>query len=344
MRFYIHIPFCVSKCSYCSFASVTNQSNVIKYFEALNLDLERFLPLKNNIKSIYFGGGTPSLINAKYYKNIFDKFKNYIDNETEISIEANPNSLTYEWIQNMLDYGVNRISLGVQSFNDKKLLFLNRAHTSKIAIEKIMMLKKIGVNFSIDIIYGTFLDDKKMLDDELSAIKNLNINHLSAYTLILENNTPFANKTEFLQKNDELNCYFYNELNNLGLKAYEISNFATNIKYECNHNKAYWNKENYIGLGLSSVGTTELKRFYASNDLIEYIKNPTKRICETLSLDDNKFEKIFLGLRSSVGVDINLVDINKLKILENDGLIKIINNRFYNNNYLLSDEIALFIS
>ncbi|MBT0882213.1 radical SAM family heme chaperone HemW [Campylobacter sp. 2018MI13] len=342
MRIYIHIPFCASKCSYCSFASFTNQQKINEYFKALELDLARFLPFSKDIKSIYFGGGTPSFIDAKYYENIFKLLKPYINNDTEISAEANPNSLSLNWLNTMRNYGLNRISIGVQSFNDEKLKFLNRAHSSKQAIEKIKLLKNEKISFSIDIIYGTYLDDLNMLNDELKVIKSLELNHLSAYTLILEDNTPFQNKTEYIQKDDELNCYFYENLQKIGLKAYEISNFVSSSEYECSHNKAYWSKENYLGIGLSSVGTSDNIRYTASSNLNEYIANPYFRIKESLSPNDIRLESIFLGLRSNVGVDINLIK-DKKKLDDLKDLVFIKDNKVFNKNYLISDEIALYL-
>lgn len=342
MRIYIHIPFCASKCSYCSFASFTNKQKINEYFKALELDLSRFLPFSKDIKSIYFGGGTPSFIPAKYYESLFKLLKPFLNANCEISAEANPNSLSLEWLNIMRDYGLNRISLGVQSFNDEKLKFLNRSHSSLEALNQIALLKKEKINYSIDLIYGTFMDNLTMLNNELDVLKSLELNHLSAYTLILEENTPFANKIDYLQKNDELNCYFYEQINKIGLKAYEISNFASASDYECSHNKAYWNKDDYIGIGLSSVGTSNNIRYYASSSLAEYINNPLKRSKEILSLDDIRLESIFLGLRSNVGVSLELIkDLSKLDDLKE--LVYIKNGRLFNKNYLLSDEIALFL-
>ncbi len=343
MRIYIHIPFCASKCSYCAFTSLVGSKKINEYFNALIIDIKRFLPFKKSIKSLYFGGGTPSIVDAKFYEALFKILAPFFDNDCEISAEANPNSLNLNWLNALRDFGLNRISLGVQSFNDEKLKFLNRAHSKELALKQINLLKKEKINFSIDLIYGTFLDDLDNLNYELNMLKQLELNHLSAYTLILEDNTAFEKREDFLQKNDELNCYFYNNLQKIGLKAYEISNFASSDEFICKHNLAYWNKEDYLGIGLSSVGTTNNIRYYATDNLDEYLNNPTKRVKEYLSDDDIRLESIFLGLRSKVGFNKNLIkDIKKLNDLSDFLYIK--DDKVYNKNYLLSDELALYLN
>ncbi|MBZ7987860.1 radical SAM family heme chaperone HemW [Campylobacter canadensis] len=343
MRIYIHIPFCESKCAYCAFASFTNLKKIDDYFDALKKDLLRFLPLKKSIKSIYFGGGTPSVVLAQKYEDIFACLKEYFHKNIEISIEANPNSFSLEWIKSMKKLGVNRLSFGVQSFDEKKLKFLNRIHSKDEVLKAINIAKNEIENYSIDIIYGTYLDDKTMLDYELENIDKLKLNHLSAYTLILEENTSFYNKDEYLQKDDELNVYFYNSLHKIGLKAYEVSNFARSKKYICKHNLAYWQKKDYIGIGLSSVGSKANKRYYASSNFSEYVKNPCKRQIELLSKEDIRLEKIFLSLRSCVGLNVKEISQKKIKELLEENKITLKSNKIYNNNFLISNEIALYL-
>ena len=192
---YIHIPFCDSKCYYCSFNSYTNLFKYSKdYFKALVIQLKHDLEFFNvkNIKTLYIGGGTPSSVSAKNYKEIFKILKNY--QIKEITIEANPNSAKYDWLSEIYDYGVNRISFGVQSFDEEKLKFLGRAHTKKDAITAIKNAFNIGFkNINLDLIYDCAIDSLSLIKNDLKIIKNLPINHISCYSLTIEKNSLFQN-------------------------------------------------------------------------------------------------------------------------------------------------------
>jgi len=348
---YIHIPFCDSKCFYCAFNSYTNLSFLKKdYMIALNKQLQYELDKIQNTKlnSIFFGGGTPSSIDFDDYIETFNILKPYITKNTEITSEANPNSASYSWLLNMRKLGVNRISFGVQTFNNEKLKFLGRNHDKTQAINAINNAKKVGfTHINCDIIYDTKLDSKELIKDDLQIISNLPIDHISAYSLIIEENTKFENKHEYKIENIPLAQYIFKEFKNLGFTQYEISNFSKNKNARSKHNYGYWQKKNYLGVGSGAVGAINKIRYYGKNDVKEYIKNP----CiyekeEQLSNEDIKFEKIFLGLRSDVGVNLDILnqnEKNKINILttEKKGYIK--NNIFYNNDYLLSDELVLFI-
>jgi len=348
---YIHIPFCDSKCFYCAFNSYTNLSHLKQdYMKALNIQLKFELSKYNNLtlKSIFFGGGTPSSIDAIDYKNIFETLNPYIDNKTEITTEANPNSATFTWQKEMKDLGINRISFGVQSFDDKKLKFLGRNHNHTQAIDAITNASKVGYkHINCDIIYDTALDTKKLLQSDLEIISTLPIDHISAYSLIIEENTKFENTPEVRIENIDFAKYIFSSLEDLGFKQYEISNFSKDKKARSIHNYGYWQKDDYIGVGSGAIGAIDNKRYYCNEDVQEYIDNPLEYSkIENLAQEDILFEKIFLGLRSDVGVSLELFNSNQLKninILENENKITIKNNKIYNNNFLLSDEIVLFI-
>jgi oxygen-independent coproporphyrinogen-3 oxidase len=350
---YIHIPFCDSKCFYCSFNSYTNLSHLKQqYFKAIYVQLAFELSkIKNQtFKSIFFGGGTPSCIEAKIYEPIFKLLQPYIDNNTEITIEANPNSATKQWQKDMYDFGVNRISFGVQSFDDEKLNFLGRNHNSSQAIKAINEAYKIGFkDINCDIIYDTIKDTKQLIDDELNIIKTLPITHISAYSLTIEKGTKFyfQDISNLQTKDIDIIKYFFNQLKKMGFYQYEISNFAKNKTSKSKHNLGYWQKKDYIGIGSGAVGTINDKRYYPTKNIQNYINNPTKyEEIEKLSKDDIKFEKIFLGLRSEIGVDINILNNsqkNKLKILQQENKITIVDKRFYNNDFLITDEIVLYL-
>jgi len=348
---YIHIPFCDSKCFYCSFNSYTNLFHLKKdYIKALKIQL-KFELAKLNIKSlnsIFIGGGTPSSIDANYYKEIFDILKPFITKDTEITSEANPNSASKEWLNTMFDLGLNRISFGVQSFDNDKLKFLGRNHNNTQAIYAINIAKEIGFqHINCDIIYDTIKDNKQLIDNDLNIIKNLPIDHISAYSLTIEEGTKFFSKPSVQVENIDMAKYIFEKLNSFGFIQYEISNFSKNETARSKHNFGYWNKKDYLGVGSGAVGCIQNIRYYPHKDVHEYINNPTSyENIEHLSDTDIKFETIFLGLRSQIGVDINILnesELKKLAILEKEKKVFIKNNRFYNKNFLLTDEIVLFL-
>ena len=342
MLLYIHIPFCDSKCHYCSFNSFTQNHHLKKsYFESLLTQLEfeikRFDLKKNQIESIFVGGGTPSTIKPTYYEKLFEKIAPYIKKDAEITFEANPNSATKEWLKGIKELGANRVSFGVQSFDEKKLKFLGRSHSFKDAIRAINDAKSVGFEkINIDIIYDTKLDTKKLLKDDIKTALTLPISHISAYSLTIEKNTYFENKD--VKKDDEYIGYYIKEL--IPFEQYEVSNFG---QHKSIHNMGYWRLKDYIGVGCGAVGFSKNRRFYPYTDLNEYIKNPTAIKEEILSDEDIRVEKIFLGLRSCVGVDIDILDEKKVKILEDEGKIYKKGSKIFNTNYFVADEIALFL-
>jgi len=345
---YIHIPFCDSKCYYCSFNSYTSLFKHSKdYFKALVIQLKYDLEVfnVNNLKTLYIGGGTPSSVSAKNYKEIFKILKNYkID---EITIEANPNSAKYDWLSEIYDYGVDRISFGVQSFDEKKLKFLGRAHTKKNAIEAIENAKKIGFNnINLDLIYDSAIDNINLIKNDLRIIKSLPINHISCYSLTIEDNSAFQNNYSKQKQDLKLTLYLFNSLKEVGFNQYEISNFAKK-GYESSHNLGYWSYEEYLGIGSGAVGFCQNFRYYPNKNIVEYIKNPINYKKELLSKNDIKFEKIFLGLRSKIGIEKKILskeELYKANILIKEKKLKFKENRFYNNDFLLADELALYLS
>ncbi|ASM38028.1 MAG: radical SAM family heme chaperone HemW [Campylobacter sputorum] len=347
MLLYIHIPFCEQKCPYCSFgSSVSYNNDTIKaYFDAIKREFEHTITILKDVKiqTMFIGGGTPSVVNSKNYKKLFKMVEKYLDTSAEITVEANPNSAKFNWLKDMKSYGVNRVSFGAQSFIEKKLKFLGRIHNSKDIFNAINNANKAGFkNINIDLMYGSKEDNKNSLCIELENLKKLNITHVSAYSLTLEENTPFYKKIDYAKDDENLAKFFIEGITNLGFKQYEISNFG-NI---CKHNLGYWKLKNYIGLGAFSVGCIDTKRYFNQKNINEYIQNPTKKIVENLSPEDIKFEKIFLGLRSIVGVNKSILNEKEVKnaefLVENQKL-ELKNGIFYNKNYLLSDELALFI-
>lgn len=346
MQVYIHVPFCESKCPYCAFGSSDDEFNKAStYFQALVLDLNFQLKSQNvrEISSVFFGGGTPSAVNAKFYDEIFSILVPLCTPTTEITLEANPNSASLVWLKAMKSLGANRISFGAQSFFEDKLKFLGRIHSREQIFKAVENAGKAGFeSINLDLIYDTKFDTKKRLLAEVANLKDLNITHLSAYSLTLEENTPFAGKKSYKKDSDSLAKLMIEQIGLAGFKQYEISNFGQ----ICKHNLGYWQGKNYLGVGAFSVGFVDGTRYYAKNSIDTYIAKPTYREKEILNESELAREHIFLGFRSIVGVEAGRLSEAQIKranlLVENEKLL-FKNGKFYNPNFLLSDEIALFI-
>jgi oxygen-independent coproporphyrinogen-3 oxidase len=312
--------------------------------QQLEFELKRFDAQEKSIETLFIGGGTPSTVSPQLYKPIFELLRPYIMDDAEITSEANPNSATLEWLQGMSEFGVNRISFGVQSFNDKKLKFLNRAHNSEDAIRAVNDALHVGIkNISIDLIYATAMDTKELLQKDLEQAFVLPINHISAYALTIEEGTAFEKTPEVAKEKLSLTNFVFDAIKKHGFSQYEISNFGT---YQSRHNLGYWQYKNYIGAGSGAVGCKDGVRYYPSTDIDFYIQNPLHVSEENLSKEEQKSEKLFLGLRSIVGVDEKILTNDELKraeLLTNESKLTKIGNKFFNPDYLISDEIALFI-
>jgi len=350
MLLYIHIPFCDSKCFYCAFNSYTSLHSLRDdYIKALKIQLiDGLNKYDKKVETIFIGGGTPSTIKAHKYKEIMNIVKPYLVENCEITIEANPNSATKEWLAEIYEIGINRVSFGVQSFDDEKLKFLGRNHNKSQAIEAINYAKKVGFeNINCDIIYDTTLDNRELLKNDLSIIKNLPINHISAYSLTLEEGTKFFEKKNVQFENEELARYLFDEFNDLGFEQYEISNFALNESARSKHNLGYWQYKEYLGVGSGAVGCIENKRYYSQKDVLEYIKNPLNYDdIEELTSNDILIEKVLLGFRSIVGVDISLFDNDSKKkietLIKSNKIIKK-ENMVYSTDFMLADELSLYL-
>ena len=350
MLLYIHIPFCDSKCSYCAFNSYVDKFHLKeRYMEALleqlKSELKAYDTKENSIETLFIGGGTPSTIEPKLYKPIFKLLENYLQKGCEITSEANPNSATYEWLKGMHTLGVNRISFGVQSFDAKKLKLLNRAHTPQMAKDALLNAKKAGFeNLSLDLIYATLGDTKELLQRDIETAFSLPINHISAYALTIEEGTAFASQPQMSSEELELTSWIFQTIEAKGFMQYEISNFGT---YHSQHNLGYWNYKDYIGVGAGAVGKRKEQRFYPQSIIEEYIKNPTQLKVESLSLEDTKIEKLFLGMRSCVGVHESVLEADELQranLLVDEKKLLFQEHIYYNPDYLLADEITLFIT
>ncbi|MGM0518230.1 MAG: radical SAM family heme chaperone HemW [Campylobacterota bacterium] len=357
MLLYIHIPFCDSKCFYCAFNSYTDKFYLkTEYMIALKKQLKSEIEknLKNRkLKTVFIGGGTPSTINAKEYEEVFEIIKPHLCKNAEITTEANPNSASYKWQEKMYSYGVNRISFGVQSFNQDKLKFLGRAHSSNSALKAIQNANCIGFNsINCDIIYGVKGDSLDLIKQDINTAFTLNVTHISAYSLMIEEGTKFYKKdkqtkiSNYKIDDEELSKDIFDYLQKKDFNQYEISNFARKKEFESKHNYGYWQHQEYLGIGAGAVGYYKNKRVYTKKDIQAYIKNPFLYETEELSNEDIKVEKTLLGLRCNNGVSIDIFNSNeksKIDELISEKKIYRLKNRVYNRDFLLSDELALYI-
>lgn len=322
---YIHIPFCKKKCYYCDFISYCDKNELIdKYIECLKKEIINFAQKYKDvydITTIYIGGGTPSSINEKYIKNIIDTINNNIVNIKkikEITIEVNPGTITKEKIEQYKMARINRISIGLQSTNNKLLEEIGRIHDFDEFLGTYNMARKVGFkNINVDLMLGLPNQTIKDLSNSVDKIIQLNPEHISIYSLILEENTVLFNLIEqgkLILPTDEVerNMYWYikNKLELSGYKHYEISNFAKE-GYESKHNWNCWEQKQYVGFGVAAHSYLKDKRFSNIENLEQYINNIENDnleknyiLHENQNIYDKKKEYMLLGLRKIDGVSI----------------------------------------
>ncbi|MCX7983745.1 MAG: radical SAM family heme chaperone HemW [Bacteroidetes bacterium] len=325
---YIHIPFCKQKCTYCDFCSLpvleVGFSSIERYFECLRDEIHRRTSLLKEIKSIdtiYFGGGTPSLAPPKYLSTLLHDLATVVPFSTnhEISIEINPGTVTYEDLCAYRRFGINRISIGVQSFNNDELQFLGRIHTGEDARRCIEAAKEAGfTNISVDIICALPQQTKESLLSNLRTVVAYGVHHVSCYTLMVEPQTPLyamVRDGRVVPLNDEVTAELYlaasEYLRSQGYVQYEVSNYAK-PGYECRHNCGYWYREPYFGFGASAHSFFERRRWWNTNDIQQYcelIERGTLPLSgeEELTDENIRQEVLYLGLRSK-GVDCRLYE------------------------------------
>jgi len=347
---YIHIPFCKVKCNYCDFHFSTNQKLTQKMVDSICEELiQKKDYLKGEkIKTIYFGGGTPSIIKTelleKIVKTIYSMFE--IVNDVEFTFECNPDDLNNEKLKDLKGLGVNRLSIGIQSFENEQLEFMNRAHNANEALNCVQLAQDNGFsNITIDLIYGIPNAPQDYWEKQIEKALKLNVNHISAYCLTIEEKTVFGNwyktgKLKLEEDESSLDQFkmLQSELHKNGYEHYEISNFSRN-GFISNHNSAYWLGENYIGIGPSAHSFNGESRQWNVANNIKYIngfKNntPTFEI-ENLSQSDRFNEFILTRLRTKWGV--NLDELFLIEDKHKKQTLKLIDNFIENNNLQLID-------
>ena len=313
---YIHIPFCKRICNYCDFTKRVpkNKEMIDEYLIHLKEELYSYEKYFSSVKTIYIGGGTPTLLDEEQLDNLLSMLDIFKD-ITEYSIEINPETLTKSKALIIKKHGINRVSLGVESFDPKILNILGRSHTNTDVYNAIKYLKEVGINnINIDLIFGTPGSDISSIEDDLKEFYKLDINHLSFYSLILEENTIFYHQfkhKKFMPIDDELEAEMYefiiNDLEKNGFIQYEISNFAKNNS-ESIHNRLYWENKEYIGIGLGASGYLDGVRYTNNTTLNLYYKKYRKNE-EIIDFSTKLSEEMILGLRMLKGV--NIEEVNK---------------------------------
>lgn len=283
---YIHIPFCKKICTYCDFPKLIYAQNwAFSYIETILEDLKKF---KGKYKTIYIGGGTPTSLSLDLLDTLLSSLKEKLDKDYEFSIEANPDSLNEEVLDCLIKNGINRLSIGAQTANDKWLNYLGRTHSFDDVVKVVNLAKAKGLtNINVDMMYGFYGQSKEEVEEDITNFLSLDVPHLSAYSLIVEEGTKLHND-KAIQDDDlqgELYEVILTKLREAGYTRYEVSNFAKD-GYECKHNLTYWKDEEYDALGLGASGYSSNVRYTYTKNLTAYLVS-RKKDEEEISLEDD---------------------------------------------------------
>lgn len=321
---YIHIPFCASKCGYCSFYSIKSINLIPEYLKALKQEMEFYKNLFTSFDTIYIGGGTPSLLSMQQLKSIFIALNKYykIDPHSEITIEVNPGDVSLAYFQSLRTLGINRLNIGIQSLDNNILKFLGRRHNSQEAIAAINDARTAGFeNVGLDLIYGVHHQNIKLWKRTLQKALSFAPEHISCYQLSLEAKTPLYKKYDAegikLPKEKEQLKFFLTTaelLENAGYIHYEVSNFARKDQFKSRHNQKYWQHAPYLSLGPAAHSFLDNRRWWNKPSVNNYLKEITQGKMpvgneEKLSAEQLKLEALFLGLRTKAGINLKLYKI-----------------------------------
>jgi oxygen-independent coproporphyrinogen III oxidase len=340
---YIHIPFCLSKCGYCSFYSIKSANLIPEYVAALTKEIKYYRKIFSSFDTIYLGGGTPSFLTIQQLETIFKTINKFfiIDPAAETTMEVNPGDMSLEYFQALRSSGVDRLNIGIQSFDDNILKLLGRRHNSAEAFAAINDSRKAGfTNIGIDLIYGIHGQNISLWKKTIQQALSYAPEHISCYQLSLSESTPLYKKysSEGWHLPDEaaelkLFLTTTEELEKAGYIHYEVSNFARNDKFKSRHNQKYWQHSPYLGLGPAAHSFLGNRRWWNKAAVKTYLneisqgKMPVEDT-ETLSSEQLQLETLFLGLRTKAGIDLKRyktrygVDLLKDKKTIIDALIK----------------------
>lgn len=329
---YIHIPFCNKICSYCDFPKIYNiKKYVNSYLDSLEKEIDSIYK-GEVLDTIYVGGGTPSSLDINELRKLFNIIKKLkVSNNLEYTIEGNFESTTKEKLDLYKEYGINRLSFGLESTNKNNLDFMERELNKEDVINKINYCKEIGINnINVDLIYAIPKETIDILKEDIEFIKELDIPHISTYSLIIEPHTLLSiNNTHNIDEELDSKMYEYicKELKDIGYNHYEISNFSKE-GYESKHNTCYWNNDYYYGFGLGTSSYIDNKRITNTRSITKYIEGKYKLDEEIINKHDEIEYEIILNLRKSTGINLTNFK-NKYNKELND---------LYNYNYLLDNK------
>ena len=352
---YIHIPFCSSICSYCDFCKfLHNDVWAHEYLIHLEKEINKYYD-EDEVKTIYIGGGTPSVLGIDNLNKLMDITKIFKrKSDSEFTFEMNVNDITEEKLSILKNNGVNRISIGVESFDENNLLFLNRKHNKKDIFNNINLVKKYFDNINVDLIYALPIENQTILRKDVSNLLKLDVNHISTYSLIIESNTVLSvKKIKPIEEDKDAKMYKYivNKLKSKGYSHYEVSNFAKE-GYESKHNLGYWCNNEYYGFGLGSHGFIGELRYENTRSFNEYLSDNYRLNELLLSKQEDMENYVMLGLRKLDGINLkeffdkyneNIQDVFNIKPLLKEGLLKtndtnlfIPEDKIYIMNYILN--------
>lgn len=338
---YIHIPFCNNICSYCDFCKLLYNKNFVKkYLDALEKEI---INNYNNeiLDTIYVGGGTPSSLSVSELNKLFSIIKIFkLSKEYEFTFEVNIEDITEEKLEILKGNKVNRLSIGIESFNDKYLKYLGRNYTSDIINEKVELAKKYFDNINVDLMYALKNESLNDLEEDIDKILKLDIKHISCYSLIIEKNTKlYIDNTKYIS--DDLDSDMYDlidkKLENK-YHRYEVSNYSI-TSYESRHNLTYWKNNEYYGFGLGAAGYIDNIRYTNTRNLSKYISGSYEKQEEVLTKEDKIKYEFILGLRLTNGI--NKYNFNKkygININEVEAIKKLINKEL-----LIDDKINIYV-
>lgn len=341
---YIHIPFCEHICNYCAFCKqYYNKKIVSKYLETLEKEINS-LYKKEKLETIYIGGGTPSCLDLDDLKKLFEIVKVFnLEKEYEFTIEVNPENIDLEKLLLMKQVGINRISIGIESTNNDILKYLNRKYDYETIIEKINLIKTVGIkNINVDLMYAIKNQTLDDLEKDIDNLVNLDINHISTYSLMIEPNTVFdIQKVESVDQDLDYLMYkkICEKLKENGFIHYEVSNFSKK-GYESRHNLVYWHNKEYYGFGLGASGYINKVRYDNTKSMNNYLKGNYTLNKEKLSDKDIISYELILGFRLINGI-------NKEEFFNkyNKELIEMYNiKKLIKNNDLIDDGENIFIN
>ena len=330
---YIHVPFCAKKCPYCAFFSERYSREIVdNYVKAIIRNL-RLYQVYDTVDTIYFGGGTPSLLTAGQISDILEACSKYLHlHEPEITLELNPTGKRDTYLHDIHSAGVNRLSIGTQSFSDEQLKLLERTHSAHDGIRTVETAFQVGFqNISCDLMLALPEQSELILNETLQILAQLPITHVSAYLLQIEEGTPFSQNMDLLSRcpNDDESADRYLQavhfLEKVGIYQYEVSSFAKK-GFASRHNLKYWKCEDYLGIGAGAHSCYHGKRFFVQEDIVKFCQDERQTECLLSETVYDREEQIMLGLRTVDGIPADWVQSPKIVLFQKAGYVRILPN------------------